>query len=66
MKKIKVNKVQCKICNDIIESKYTHDVKHCSCGRIGVDGGLDYLKRTFDNENDFIELSEYENDDEIY
>jgi hypothetical protein len=32
--------VYCKKCKDTIESKYIHDFKNCSCGYIGIDGGI--------------------------
>ena len=44
-RKIIENKAKCKLCQDIIESKNTNDLKRCSCGSIAVDGGLDYIKR---------------------
>ena len=50
------NKIKCKKCGDIIESKSTNDYKRCSCGAVAVDGGKDYLKR-IDKEKDYIELS---------
>ena len=58
-KKILVNKIQCKKCEDIIESKYVHDFKWCVCRNIAVDGGLEYLRRV-GNLEDIIELSEFE------
>ena len=58
-KKILVNKIQCKKCKDIIESKYVHDFKWCVCRNIAVDGGLEYLRRV-GNLEDIIELSEFE------
>ena len=58
-KKILVNKIQCKKCKDIIESKYVHDFKWCVCRNIAVDGGLVYLRRV-GNLEDIIELSEFE------
>lgn len=59
MKKILRNVIQCKNCGEIIESKDTHDLVTCKCGRVSVDGGHEYLRRCFANdENDFIELSE--------
>lgn len=58
MLKIITNKIQCKHCGDIIESTYTHDWKECSCGRVSVDGGHEYMKRSFKEEGDYIELSE--------
>ena len=57
--KILINKIQCKKCKDIIESKYVHDFKWCSCKSVAVDGGLEYLRRV-GNIEDIIELSEYE------
>ncbi len=51
------NKIKCKKCEDIIESKNTNDYKRCSCGVVAVDGGKDYLKR-IGNEKDYEELSE--------
>ena len=58
-KKIISNKVQCILCKDIIESTHRHDFKWCSCGKVAVDGGKEYLKRVGHIEN-CIELSEYE------
>lgn len=51
------NKIKCKKCGDIIESKSTNDYKKCSCGAVAVDGGKDYLKR-MGNEENYKELSE--------
>ena len=58
MSRIKSNKGRCKLCNDIIESSYTHDFVTCSCGAVSVDGGKSYLKRVGNLEN-FEELSEF-------
>lgn len=44
MRKVLVNKVRCKKCNDIIESKHNHDFRKCSCGSIFIDGGTDYQR----------------------
>lgn len=61
MQKIKKNCIRCKKCGDVIESKSTHDFKACSCGTVSVDGGTDYLRRSYKNSpDDFEELSEYE------
>ena len=54
--KIKVNKCQCRVCGDIIESKHRHDFVTCKCGAISVDGGQDYLRRCGEVEN-MIEMS---------
>ena len=52
------NCIKCKFCGDIIISEHRHDFKYCSCGRVAIDGGHDYLKRSFTNsQNDYEELS---------
>ena len=56
IRKIMCNKVKCKFCGDIIESKYPHNFVKCSCGKIAIDGGLEYLKR-IGNLNEYEELS---------
>ena len=59
MLKILVNKIKCNHCLDVIESKTVHDFVTCKCGCCSVDGGHDYLKRSFrNNRSDFEELSE--------
>ena len=50
------NKIKCKKCGDIIESKSTNDYKKCSCGDVA--SGKDYLKR-IGNEENYEELSEF-------
>lgn len=62
MKKMISNKIQCKYCNEIIESKHVHDFRYCKCKKVYVDGGLQYAKRGFPKwppEEHYIELSEY-------
>jgi hypothetical protein len=53
-----VNQAQCKLCGDIIESKYGHDYVRCKCGEIAVDGGKGYLRRTAGDLANIIDLSE--------
>lgn len=55
--KIVTNRIKCKHCGDILESKSRYDFKFCSCGKVAIDGGLFYLKRS-GNPNDWEELSE--------
>lgn len=62
MQRIKINKIQCLECGEIIESKTRHDFVSCSCGACSVDGGKDYLKRCFKSRDCFKELSEYEDE----
>jgi len=62
MKKIIANKIRCKRCNSEIESRSVHDYVSCECGAVAVDGGHEYIRRTFmkDPDEDFEELSVYE------
>lgn len=65
--KIISNKVRCKHCGDVIESRHRHDFVRCKCGKVAVDGGKSYLRRAFQTEpeNDYEELSEYTNEEEF-
>lgn len=45
--KIIKNAIRCKRCGDEIESTYRHEYVTCSCGACAVDGGHDYLRRSF-------------------
>ena len=58
-KVIITNKIKCNECEDVIESKTRHDFVSCSCGKVAVDGGRFYLKRSFTPPYDYTELSEY-------
>ncbi len=57
------NAIKCNICKDIIESISRHSFIICRCGAIYIDGGLDYLRRGYSNEEDVIELSVHDTDD---
>lgn len=58
-----MNKIQCKLCGDIIESKHVHDLVFCKCRAIFVDGGDEYRRRGGDLLN-IIEIADT-SDDEI-
>ncbi len=64
MEKIISNKIQCKHCGEIIESKHIHEFVTCKCETCSVDGGHYHLSRSYKNspEEDFVELSEVEED----
>ena len=51
------NAIICNSCGDIITSRYRHDFKYCSCGKVSVDGGQSYLKRSATKRNDYTEHS---------
>lgn len=64
MKQLLHNKIRCKRCGDVIESKFTHDFQTCSCGAVSVDGGRAYASRSFTGGLDtFEDLSEWSDDD---
>lgn len=58
-RKILRNRIKYKHCGDVIESISVHDFKFCSCGKVAIDDGKSYLKRT-GNPNDWEELSKFE------
>lgn len=57
MTKIIKNAIQCKQCGEVIESVHRHDYKWCKCGMCAVDGGKEYLRRSFKEKGCYIELS---------
>ena len=57
MTKILQNEVKCHSCGDNVWSAHRHDFKSCSCGKVAVDGGLDYLKRVFAEDASYTDLS---------
>lgn len=68
-KKLIMNRIQCRYCKDIIESKTIYDLKFCQCRAVGIDGGLIYPKRIFSSEppeEHYIDLSEYEENSSEY
>ena len=60
MGRILRNAVKCNHCGNVIESESLHDFVRCSCGRVAVDGGKDYLRCVFHEDADFTEMSEEE------
>ena len=56
-----INKLMCKLCGDVIESKTRHDFVWRKCKSIFVDGGKDYFRRGGDARN-MIDLSVYADD----
>jgi hypothetical protein len=51
--------IQCKKCSETIESKHIHDFKYCSCGAVGVDGGISDGNSILGNLEDIEERSIY-------
>ena len=50
------NQAKCLICDDTPWSSHRHDFRHCECGAMAVDGGMDYLRR-LGNPQDIREMS---------
>ena len=50
------NGAMCLRCGDLIRSKNVYDFRTCSCGSVSVDGGSDFCKRNFVNENWFKDI----------
>lgn len=57
--KLKRNRLACMKCSDIIESRSGHDFKHCSCGEMFIDGGLNYMRCGGHSFANIIDLCEY-------
>ena len=55
--KILKNAIRCNLCGDEIESTDRHDFVTCSCGACAVDGGHDYLRRSFKDKECYTERS---------
>lgn len=64
MRKIIKNAIKCKICGEIIESTYRNQYVSCKCGACAVDGGHDYLRRSYKSKDCYFELSVTEESDE--
>lgn len=45
------NAVKCGICGEVIFSRHRHDFVTCQCENVSVDGGLSYLRRSYNTEN---------------
>ena len=55
------NQVHCKNCGESPWSAHRHDYVQCGCltadERVSVDGGMDYLRRVYGPNADFIDVS---------
>ncbi len=56
MPKILRNRIKCRLCGEVLESRTGDELILCSCGACGVDGGQEYLRRV-GYEKDYEELS---------
>ena len=62
-----VNSARCQACGDVLVSEHRHAFRSCRCGRVSVDGGLDYARRCWaaDGGPGFEELSQYESIEQV-
>lgn len=37
-------RIRCKLCGDVLQSKYRHDFQMCSCESCFIDGGDEYCR----------------------
>jgi hypothetical protein len=51
--------IKCKKCEDTIESFSRHDFKYCSCGTVGIDGGIEAGNHLLGNLEDMENRSVY-------
>ena len=58
--KIIRNSARCLLCTMEIESKDRHDFRSCRCGALSVDGGKDYLRRLYKEDDQWEETSKIE------
>jgi hypothetical protein len=45
MRLLRLNRVECGLCHDVITSYHRHDHVTCKCGAIFTDGGRTYFHR---------------------
>lgn len=57
--RLAINKAECLLCHDVIESTHRHDFVKCKCGEIFIDGGLDYNRCGATDMKNLRNLSEY-------
>lgn len=62
--KIIKNAIRCNICGDEIESTTRHDYVTCGCGACAVDGGHNYMRRSFKEKGCFTDISIVEHEDD--
>lgn len=66
---MKVSAIHCPNCGDTIYSRARHDMIGCTCRKIWIDGGFDYIKISFtdvDNPPKIIELDVEATKQELY
>jgi hypothetical protein len=51
------NQVECLKCGDRPFSAHRHAFVTCECGAVSVDGGMEYLRRVYDNREDYKDIS---------
>lgn len=65
--RLKRNAIRCLACDTIIESRSRHDFVTCPCGRVSVDGGLEYNRYLWHSDGGptYENLAVYETVEEV-
>lgn len=61
-RQIILNRAKCLSCGDVITSYHRHDYVSCSCNKLSVDGGQDYLRRAYNDASLVEEMCVYIDD----
>ena len=61
-----VHEIQCKLCNQKLRSEYNHDFKMCSCGKVGIDGGVQAGNRILGAFEHFEDLGRWRTETKPY
>jgi len=61
-----VRAVRCKHCKDTIYSRARHDFRFCTCGKVFIDGGFEYIRIGGDIEAPLIEVEVDATQKELY
>lgn len=54
---ILANQVKCLECGDAPYSAHRHDFRSCMCGALAVDGGMNYLRRSYKEGAKYMDMS---------
>jgi hypothetical protein len=61
-----VHEIQCVHCKEKLRSEYRHDYKMCSCGKVGIDGGIEGGNRILGALEDFEDLGRWRTESKPY
>lgn len=59
MKKRRIYGITCPLCKDFVFSRTRHDMRGCTCGAVGIDGGRAYTKVSWDPQRTSMPLGSH-------